>query len=48
MEYRDINTGQMRAVDPEKQAEKVSLNELKNEIAELKAMITQLLEEKGV
>jgi hypothetical protein len=48
MEYRDILTGEMKAVDPEKQAEKVSLNELRDEISELKAMIAQLLEAKGV
>jgi hypothetical protein len=48
MEYRDIVTGEMTPVDPEKQAEKVSLNELRDEISELKAMIAQLLEVKGV
>ena len=45
MEYRDINTGEMQAVNPE---ERVTILELKNEIAELKAMIAQLMEEKGV
>jgi hypothetical protein len=48
MEYRDIATGQMMDVDPEKRIEPVTISELKDEVAELKAMIQQLLDEKGV
>lgn len=48
MEYRDIVTGEMKSVDPEKQAEKVELSELRDEISELKTLILQLLGQQGV
>lgn len=48
MEYRDIKTGKMQAVDPEKRLDEATITELKDEVAELKAMIQQLLDAKGV
>jgi hypothetical protein len=45
MEYRDIITGEMTPVDPEKRK---SNEALQQEVAELKAIVAQLLEEKGV
>jgi hypothetical protein len=45
MEYKDINTGMMTPVNPD---DRVTTAELKADIEELKAMIAQLLVEKGV
>jgi hypothetical protein len=45
MEFKDIITNEVMNVDPEK---RVTISELKDEISELKAMVAQLLEEKGV
>jgi hypothetical protein len=45
MEYRDILTGEMQNVDPEK---RVSKEDLQKEVEDLKVIVAQLLEEKGV
>lgn len=45
MEYRDILTGEMQDVDP---AKRIKTEDLQKEVADLKAMLAQLLEEKGV
>jgi hypothetical protein len=45
MEYRDIVTGKMTPVDPEKRKEN---EDLQKQIEELKAIVAQLVEDKGV
>lgn len=45
MEYRDIITGKMTPVDPEKREEN---EDLQKRIADLEAMVAKLLEDKGV
>jgi hypothetical protein len=45
MEYRDILTGKMTPVDPEKRQEN---EDLQKQIEELKAIVAQLVEDKGV
>jgi hypothetical protein len=47
MEFRDILTGEMKPVDPEKQIEKKTLDELMQEIEDMKKRIEEL-ESKGV
>jgi hypothetical protein len=47
MEFRDIKTGQMMPVDPQKREEKKTLAELMQEIEDMKKRIEEL-EGKGV
>lgn len=47
MEFRDIKTGEMIPVDPKKRSEKKTLQELMQEIEDMKKRIEEL-ESKGV